>query len=284
MEATKNTPAIIISRQPYRESDSLVTVYTLNFGKLNLLARGTKKSHSKLAGHLEPISLVDIMIIAGRGFDYIGAAAASQIYSGLRQDLNKLFFAGSALRLFNHLVKEGENDERLFYLLINWLDILDNYQTTAVPLATDTSNIQSSELSRPNGELLFAFFAIKLLGELGYSPELSECLRCHRQITAGHNYLDLQNGGLICGECYAVRSDNSPAHSGDYPIRSANSTISDQTLASSGLELLTISDDCIKLWRFLANNKFELAPKLKLNHKLIKELSTLINGFLSFRD
>jgi hypothetical protein len=70
----------------------------------------------------------------------------------------------------------------------------------------------------------------------------------------------LKNGGLVCESCYS-------------PIQ-----------IGPNQELLTISDDCIKLWRFLAENKLELAPKLKLTHKLIKELSNLVNSFLSFRD
>ncbi|MFA5754402.1 MAG: DNA repair protein RecO [Patescibacteria group bacterium] len=245
MEATKNTSAIVLNRQPYRESDSLITVYTPDFGKLVLVARGTKKPRSKLAGHVEPLNHIDLMIISGRGFDYVGSALARNAYQGIKGDLNKLFFAGRALSVFDRLIKENQADQRLFFLLLDWLDQLENYP--------------APEFSRFSGELLFNFLTLKLLAELGYNPQMQECLDCQGKIVAGQNYFDLKNGGLICAECLKARQEDSTG-------------------------ILTISDDCIKLWRFMADNSFALAPKLKINQKLVKELSNLINGFLSFRD
>jgi len=253
MEATKNTAAIVLNRQPYRESDSLITVYTLDYGKLSLVARGAKKLRSKLAGHLEPISRGDIMIIAGRGFDYVGGASSVTAYQNIKSDLNKLFFAGRAVRIFSRLVKDNQADSGLFFLLSGWLDLLDAYP--------------AAEFSRWSGELLFNFFAIRLLGELGYNPQMTECLDCHRIIVAGHNYFDLKNGGLVDEECFKLRQREFTSSDG-----------------GQGIELLTISDDCIKLWRFMANNSLENAIKLKINQKLIKELSNSVNGFLDFRD
>ncbi|MFA5023634.1 MAG: DNA repair protein RecO [Patescibacteria group bacterium] len=241
MDETKNTPALILNRQPYRENDSLVTVYTLNFGKLSLVARGTKKLQSKLAGHLEPISLADILIIKGKSFDYIGSAIVRDAYLGLKDDLNKLYYAGRAIAWFNRLVKENQADERLFYLLVNWLKILDNYPT--------------AEFSKANGELFLIFFSLKLMSELGYQPEMHYCLNCKQKIKPGKNYFNLQNGGVIGEECYEGPSQS----------------------------LLTISDNCVKLVRFMISNRFQKAKKIKTNKKLIKELSFLINSFINFQ-
>ena len=47
MEETYNTKAIILNRQPFRERDSRVTIFSLERGKLILVARGTKKITSK---------------------------------------------------------------------------------------------------------------------------------------------------------------------------------------------------------------------------------------------
>ena len=43
MEETFYTRAIILKRSPWRENDSKVTVYSLERGRLELVARGTKK-------------------------------------------------------------------------------------------------------------------------------------------------------------------------------------------------------------------------------------------------
>jgi DNA repair protein RecO (recombination protein O) len=247
MDETKHSSAIILNRSPYRESDSLITVYTKYFGKLALVARGTKKLQSKLAGHLEPISLADILIIKGRGFDYIGSALTQNAFLNLKDDLNKLYYAGRALNWFNRLLRDGEPDEDLFSLLWGWLEIIDNYP--------------SAEFNKDNGELFFIFFALKLMTELGYKPEMYECLNCRQKIKPGKNYFNLKNGGVVCNLCLEkerARQAIEPAY------------------------LLTISDNCIKLMRFILDNKLDKAKKLKLDRRIIKELSVLTQNFLQF--
>ncbi len=244
-DETKNTPALILNRQDYKEYDSLVTVYTPGFGKLTLLARGTKKTGSKLAGHIEPLTLADLMIISGKGFDYIGGVITRDAYLGIREDLNKLYYAGSAVGLFNRLTKENQGDERLFFLLLKWLEIL-NYFT---------------DFKRENGELVLAFFTIKFLAELGYKPELYKCLECSEAISPGQNHFNLLSGGLVCDACYTKRR---------------------QEGSISGAELLTITDNCIKLMRFMADNRFKSAEKLKIDNKTLREINGLLDKYIIF--
>ncbi len=248
MDESRHTSAIILNRSAYRESDSLVTVYTKNFGKMSLIARGTKKIQSKLAGHLEPLNLADILIIKGKGFGYIGSALTTNSFLNIKNNLNKLYFAGRALYWFNRLTKDDQVDERLFLLLSRWLEVVDDYLT--------------EEFTKETGELYFTFFTFKFLGELGYLPEVQECLVCREKIKSGKNYFNLKNGGLVCEKCFEKEK-----LSQDY----------------STAEMLTISDNCIKLLRFILENKFDTAKKLKLDKKVIKEQSVLTISYLNFR-
>jgi DNA repair protein RecO (recombination protein O) len=254
MEATKNTLALVLNRQAYRESDSLVTVYTRDFGRLSLIARGTKKLQSKLAGHLEPLTLLEIMIVGGKGLDYIGSAVTRDAYLNLKNDLNKLYYAGQAINLFRRLVKENQADERLFFLLTNWLEVLDNF------IGEGTAPNQT-ELAKETGELFFAFFAWKLLVELGYQPEMSKCLVCGCKIEPGKNWFNFKDGGLICPNCHSVRT-----------------TVAD----SSEQEYFLVSDNCLKLIRFILGNGFKQAGRLRLDKKIIKEENQLLRSFLEF--
>lgn len=245
MEETKTTPAIILNRVPYRENDSLVGVYTAAYGKLLLVARGTLKTQSKLAAHLEPISLANIMIIYGRGFDYIGGAVSQEVYLGIRTDLNKLYYAGQALKIFNELVKGDQADKRLFFLLVNWLALLDNY----------------SDFDKEKGSLLFSFFILKFLVELGYQPEMYKCLLCKNNLKPGNNYFDLLSGGVVCEACFNKGR---------------------RLVSNGGTDLLPVSDNCIKLIRFMLDGQFERPERIKVDKKLTKELANLVNKFLIF--
>lgn len=246
MDETRNTLAFILERRPYREVDSLVTVYTQLFGKLNLIARGTKKLKSKLAGHIEPLTISEIMIVKGRGLDYIGSSINRRSYLNLRGNLNKLYYAGRAINLFNKFIKDGESDERLFFLLENWLAIID---------------ASSDDFAKEKGELLFSFFALKFLDELGYKPEMHKCLLGSEDIAPGKNFFNLINGGLICSSCLEKN-------------RASNS--------QNNLSILTISDNCIKIIRFIIKNDLISVYKLRVNKKIIKELYKLVSDYLLF--
>lgn len=245
MEESRNSAALVLNRQNYKEYDTLVTVYAKNFGKLNLIARGTKKIKSKLAAHLEPLVLCDLMILKGRGRDYIGASIVRNYYLNIREDLNKIYYAGKALNLFNRLVKEEHPDERLFYLITRWLDVLDNFK----------------DCSKENGELLFSFFAFKLLAELGYQPELYHCLGCGKEVKAGANHFNFKNGGLIEGACLDRKEFLELRYNGG---------------------ILPVSDNCIKLLRYITDNKFISAGKLKVDKKSIKELGVFVKNYIDF--
>ena len=245
MDSNRKSKAIVLNRQDYREYDSLVSFYTLNFGKLTLIARGTKKIKSKLAGHIEPIALVDLMVISGKGRDYAASVISQESFSNILDDLNKLHYAGLGIRWLLRLTEENEADPPLFLLLVDYLEVLDSYP--------------EEELSKEMGELIFSFFIFKFLSLIGYTPEVYNCLSCRKEIGPGNNYFNLNNGGLICESCFSKREEGTEN------------------------EILKISDNCIKLLRFMLKNEIVSSRRLKIDKKLVKEIRVLTKGFLDFR-
>lgn len=183
MEATYRTQGIILKRQHYREADLRVTTYTLDHGKLSLVARGAKKSKSKLAGHLEPLNSAEMMVVRGRHYDYLGSAIAQNCFSGIKDDFDKIACAASATRTLDLLVKENKPDERIFYLFGDFLNRLG--------ACVDKDDF------RP----LADFFIFKLLCQLGYQPELTVCVNCRKRIAPGGNRFDFAKSGLVCRDC-----------------------------------------------------------------------------------
>jgi len=243
MVESLNSEALIIRRNDWRENDSRVVLYTKKFGKLSLVARGAKKARSKIAGHIEPISLVNMMILKGKAFDYLGSAINKKAYLNIKSNLNALYFVGAALALFDSQVKEAAEDEELFNFLISWLDLVDDR------FALD--------LDKDKGELLYDYFALRLLAILGYKPELYHCLACHQTIKPTTNCLNLRLGGLICGDCLATSQ-----------------------LKYLPNELLTVSDNCIKLLRIFS--EATSYQTIKIEPTLTRELSRLVKSLLEF--
>jgi DNA repair protein RecO (recombination protein O) len=125
MPQTISTPAISLASRPWKEHDLLVDVYTLEQGKLRLLVRGGRRLASKMAAHLEPLTLLELMVIEGKGMSSAAAASSRNCYSSLKGDYDKITAAGYAISNFNKLTEEGVKDEKIFHLLSDFLALLN---------------------------------------------------------------------------------------------------------------------------------------------------------------
>lgn len=183
MRETVNTKAIILNRCAFRENDTRITLYSRDYGKLDLVARGTKKLKSKLAGHLEPITLSEIMIVPGKQFDYIGTADMTVSFLNIKNDLEKILLAGRAIRVFNKLVREAEKDEKLFVLMSDFLDL-----------------INKENLHIKNSDFLYSFFIFKLLSELGYCLNYRKCAKCN-ELFINEAVFNFKSKEVFCKKC-----------------------------------------------------------------------------------
>lgn len=235
-EETKNTLGIVIKRRSLREYDRAVVVFTRDFGKLNLTVRGAERPGSKLAGHVEPFTLIEAMIVEGRNRNYLGAARSLDSRINLRQDLNRLFYGGSALATLDKLTKEEEIDSELFYLTESFLEYLDQL---------------GGDLNKEKGSVLLSAYTWKLLSQLGYKPLLDNCLGCGLTIQSLDNRFNALNGGLLCPAC------------ADLKFKENNEV------------LLKISGEAIKIIKFFLEHDFYKIARLALDTKLIKEISSL---------
>ena len=75
MSKTYQDKAITLKRIDIKEADRLFVFYTKEHGKVEAVARGVKKINSKMAGHLEPLGIVDLMIARGKSIDQVAGAA-----------------------------------------------------------------------------------------------------------------------------------------------------------------------------------------------------------------
>ncbi|MFA6171045.1 MAG: DNA repair protein RecO [Patescibacteria group bacterium] len=216
MNETCNLKAIILKREPFRECDSKIIIYSLEKGKLALVARGAKKIGSKLSGHLEPFCYSEIMAIRGRQLEYAGSAVCAEAFPGIKKNLLKLAAAGRALKIFDRLLKENEPDEKIFFLLLDFLKMADRK-------------------NKINPDFLFHLFVLKLFGELGHQPELYFCVDCREKIGREGNIIDFEKGGLVCPGCQTKETGSGEA------ARRANYGREGRPLA--------LTENCIKLLR-----------------------------------
>ncbi len=181
MDSTFGTLGIILNRFPINDNDVKAVVYTEDTGKLELVVRGARKMSSKIAGHIEPLNLINLMVVKGRRYDYIGSAICLNCFYNIKNNFEKIKNVGETIGFFDSAIKFEEPDKKIFELLKSFLEAID---------AKESAN-----------ELLSGFFIFKLLVELGHGPELYDCLICKSKIKEENNIFDLKLGGLVCPKC-----------------------------------------------------------------------------------
>ena len=118
------TLGFVLMRTNYGEADRILNIITPN-GKVSAIARGARKSKSKLAGGIELISQIDFNIHHGKGdLDVVTGAKMLKYYGEIMKDFERMELAGRILKKIN---RASENsDSQLYYDIVEQcLEALD---------------------------------------------------------------------------------------------------------------------------------------------------------------
>lgn len=117
--------AIILARKNIREFDQSVSLYTRDNGKLEILAKGIKKSTSKNSSNAQVLSLVDAEIIPGKEIDYLGSVQLVELFRNIYGDLDRLYLALHIVNLVDTQILPEQKDKEIFDLLLQFLYFLN---------------------------------------------------------------------------------------------------------------------------------------------------------------
>ncbi len=165
---------------PIGEADRIVTIFTPELGKVRAVARGVRRTMSKLSGHLEPLTYVAASLSHGRTLDVVTEAQTVRSFRGLREDLSLMSKAVYLAELADAFLAEREAGHDLFGLLSDCLAALES----------------SAEPSR-----LLPWFEVRMLGLSGFGPELHECVECRLTLEPADYVYSSELGGVVCDAC-----------------------------------------------------------------------------------
>ena len=100
------TEAIVLRHRRFVEGGRIVTLLTPARGKLDAVARGVLRPRSKLAGHLEPLRCVEVVLAHGRNLDIVTQAQTVESFAALHDDLGRLSTAMYLADLTDRLTVE----------------------------------------------------------------------------------------------------------------------------------------------------------------------------------
>jgi DNA repair protein RecO (recombination protein O) len=159
------TEAIVLRSLRYGEADRILHLYTRERGRVGAIAKGIRKTKSRVGARLEPLSHVQLQLHEGSGeLQTVTGVDLVRAHRGTREQPYRLgaglIGAEAMLRLFG----EPEANPRAFEALARFFDLLDEAEVPAG--------------ARPALDPLALSFQLKLLWLSGYLPHVTACVEC----------------------------------------------------------------------------------------------------------
>lgn len=224
------TPAIVLRQRKLGDADKILTLYTATFGKVDAVAKGVRKTKSRFAGHVEPLTHATFLLAKGKSLDIVTQVETVEPFQQVRDDLDRLSRALYCCELLDRFTELHAENFGLYRLLLD----------TLRRLAT-----------RDDLDLPVRYYEMALLNEMGYRPELEECIMCREPLRPVRNYWTAAGGGVVCPNC---RRDEAAVR--------------------------PISPNAVKLLRLLLHGRFSDAARVAVAPGLASELERALREYL----
>jgi len=175
---------IVFKKLNRKEADQLFSIYTKDFGRLEILGKAIRKATSKLRSGIEIFYLSEIEFIQGKSYKTLTDAIVIEKFKNLRKDLKRLEIAYRIGQILDDLIKGQEPDENIWNLLLEVFGKLN-------------------DSSFKNIEIVYYYFFWKFLSILGYRPDLYDCSACQEKLKPEFLYFSPKQEGIVCKNCFS---------------------------------------------------------------------------------
>jgi DNA repair protein RecO (recombination protein O) len=178
----QRTPAVCLHAVDFSETSQILRFFTPDAGKINCIAKGSKRKKSAFLAPFELLSVYDLIRIEKRPgtLDILTKAERVRSFTKLRASYPSYVAACYAAEFVDEFAPDGQPVEGLYEHLIHHLERL--------------------EAGVPAADAVFSF-ECQALRSLGYLPRLRECGVCRRAAASPDLFFSVRDGGALHAEC-----------------------------------------------------------------------------------
>lgn len=225
----RNIQGIVIRNQDYGETHKLVTIFSKELGKITAIARGAKKTRSRMSSVTQLFTQGEYLIYLSKGLSTLQQGQIINSYRHIGEDIEKTAYAAYIIELTDKLTDDKERDPFIYDQLVLTLQWINDETDFLVPVM---------------------MYELKLFRKGGFSPVLDKCVRCSS--VEFPFAFSIEEGGLLCNRCRYL--DNNAVGLGDSFVKLIN------TLQKVGLERvgnISIKRENVRLLRNLLDEYYD---------------------------
>lgn len=176
---TVKTKGIIIAEKIMSDFDKMLTILTPNMGKIECVAKGSRRPKSLLMAGTQFLCFGDYMLYKGGENYSMNSCETIELFYNIRTDLDKLKYAVYITKIINDVTTENQNNYKILQLYLNTLYVISN--------------------TNKDLEFVTSIFRLRLLSIIGYRPEIEECKTCKEKENL--TKFSIRDNGFKCTAC-----------------------------------------------------------------------------------
>lgn len=137
---------VILKRRNLGEADRILTVFSLQRGKISVLAKGVRRITSRRSGNVELLNRVSMFLHQAKTFLILTEASSLDTFQKIKSDLTLSTYAYHIIELIDKLTAENQENRVLYETLVEVL----------------------KRLEKKPRQILIRAFEVKILSNLGF--------------------------------------------------------------------------------------------------------------------
>lgn len=178
---TYRDEAVVLRTQKLGEADRIVTLLTRRHGRVRCVARGVRKTTSRIGARLEPFTHVDIQLYEGRSLDSVNQVESIDAHGATICADYPRWTAGQAML---------ETAERM---------TPEEREPAVQQYALLVAGLRAMAAGEHDPGLILDSYLLRSLAVAGWSPSFANCVRCGDP--GPHRAFSIQAGGVVCPSC-----------------------------------------------------------------------------------
>lgn len=174
---------IVLKKLDYGDTSKIATFFSEDRGKISAIIKGAKSPKSKTGAIIDPLNILEITYYnkPNREIQVLTQADLILHPAKITEDLDAAKFSSAAIELIDKMIFTGQGFPMIFKAIEKFIGLLN----------------KGSE----NSSMLFAKFFLYFLKEIGYEPQLENCIYCGKPRKDDQiNHFNYETG-LVCDLC-----------------------------------------------------------------------------------
>jgi DNA repair protein RecO (recombination protein O) len=178
---TYQADAIVLRRLDYGEADRILTLLTREHGKLAAIAKGARKSKTRMGSSLDLFGRSRMMLAKGANLDVVAQVDRRGDVRHISGDLQRTAYSCLVAEVVDKVLEDRHPMDDVFELVVATFDRMNSPE----------------RLARADA----AWFLMRMLDLLGYMPQLHSCASCGLALPEAACWFSPLLGGVICARC-----------------------------------------------------------------------------------